>query len=291
MEPVRGADPLPAWASCLPEPGAAQALFAALAEEAGSVESAVQALSGRSQQGEASDKQQREALLKVHQRLVELAEERGTAYGAAFEAYMLHAGARCGAATGTGNTGNFVAVLQVLAVSGEHQSLPAAGPPWPPAKLTVRRPGAGAAACSRPRPHTLLHPGPHPQAGGGEGSRGRGVGVAWGSGVCDPCAAGSGGAGGAAHHAGTGGLGGGCGTDACAPAQAAHAAAPVRCALLLGNNPSSSAWGHAPACRGWHRLAGWLPRTLPPVPPACSCKACLMLGTGCSYAGWASGGA
>lgn len=96
MEPVRGADPLPAWASCLPEPGVAQALYTALAGEAGSVESAVQALSGRSQQAEASDKQQRETLLKVHQRLVELAEERGTPYGAAFEAYMLHAGGRCG---------------------------------------------------------------------------------------------------------------------------------------------------------------------------------------------------
>lgn len=100
MEPVRGADPLPAWASCLPEPVLAQALYTALAGEAGSVESAVQALSGRSQQGEASDKQQRETLLRVHQRLVELAEERGTPYGAAFEAYMLHAGARCGTAAG-----------------------------------------------------------------------------------------------------------------------------------------------------------------------------------------------
>jgi hypothetical protein len=66
-----------------------------LAGEWAPVEAAVEAMSGRSQQpSDSTEKQQREALLKVHQRLVELGQERGTAYGAAFEAYMLHAGGR-----------------------------------------------------------------------------------------------------------------------------------------------------------------------------------------------------
>ena len=66
-----------------------------LAGEWAAVEAAVEAMSGRSQQPtDSTEKQQREALLKVHQRLVELGQQRGTAYGAAFEAYMLHAGGR-----------------------------------------------------------------------------------------------------------------------------------------------------------------------------------------------------
>lgn len=96
MEPVRGEPPLPAWASSLPEADSATAVWAALQGEWGPVEAAVEALSGKSgqQAGEASEKQQREALLRVHQRLVELGTARGTAYAAAFEAYMLHAAGR-----------------------------------------------------------------------------------------------------------------------------------------------------------------------------------------------------
>lgn len=140
MEPVRGADPLPAWASCLPEPVLAQALYTALAGEAGSVESAVQALSGRSQQGEASDKQQRETLLRVHQRLVELAEERGTPYGAAFEAYMLHAGARLEAERGPDAAASALLGAVVFAINAQQE----AGAPA--ALRTMLAPAASVAA-------------------------------------------------------------------------------------------------------------------------------------------------
>lgn len=94
-EPVRGEPalpPLPAWATCLPD---LQTALEARGEDWSSVEAAVEALSGRSQRaGEASDNQQREALLMVNQRLLELGEARGTPYSAAFEAYMLHVGGR-----------------------------------------------------------------------------------------------------------------------------------------------------------------------------------------------------
>jgi hypothetical protein len=88
---------IPLWAQSLPDSGAAVDTWQQLRGAWQPVEAAVDAMAGRSKAGaESTEKTQREALLKVHQRLVELAEERGTAYGSAFEAYMLHAGARCG---------------------------------------------------------------------------------------------------------------------------------------------------------------------------------------------------
>lgn len=90
LEPVRGVEPpLPAWARSLPAPDAALTAWQALRREWEPVEAAVVAMAGRGEQ-----KQQREALLKVHQRLVELGQARGTPYATAFEAYMLHAGGR-----------------------------------------------------------------------------------------------------------------------------------------------------------------------------------------------------
>lgn len=94
-EPVRGEPPLPAWAQSLPDPGAAIATWEQLKGSWEPLAAAVDVMSGRSKPGAAESTQQREALLKVNQRLVELSQERGTAYSAAFEAYMLHAGGRC----------------------------------------------------------------------------------------------------------------------------------------------------------------------------------------------------
>ena len=94
----QGGEAPPAWAQCLPDSETAIRTYEELRGEWGPVEAAVDAMCGRSTgAGEPSEKQQREALLKVHQRLLELGQKRGTAYGAAFEAYMLHAGGRCGA--------------------------------------------------------------------------------------------------------------------------------------------------------------------------------------------------
>lgn len=98
MQP-RGEPPLPAWAQCLPDAEAAVATWKQLKGAWEPVEASLHAMSGRSRPGaESTEKQQREALLKVHQRLVELVQDRGTAYGSAFEAYCLHAGGRCGRA-------------------------------------------------------------------------------------------------------------------------------------------------------------------------------------------------
>ena len=94
---------MPAWAACLRDQEAAVATHKELAGEWAPVEAAVEAMSGRSQQpSDSAEKKQREALLKVHQRLVELGQQRGTAYGAAFEAYMLHAGGRYAGGAGAG---------------------------------------------------------------------------------------------------------------------------------------------------------------------------------------------
>jgi hypothetical protein len=86
------APPLPAWVAYLPDLEGAAATHGRLEGEWGALEAAVEAMAGRSQQ--AGETAQREALLRVHQRLSELGGA-GTPYGAAFEAYMLHAGARC----------------------------------------------------------------------------------------------------------------------------------------------------------------------------------------------------
>lgn len=91
--PARGVEPAPpAWAQCLPAPGTAQAAWEALRDEWEPVEAAVEAMALR--HTEQTEKAQREALLRVHTRLVELSQQRGTPYATAFEAYMLHAGGR-----------------------------------------------------------------------------------------------------------------------------------------------------------------------------------------------------
>lgn len=91
-EPARGVEAQqapPAWGQCLP--GSVLAAWELLRSE-DAVEAAVEAMSLRL--SEHSEKQQREALLKVHTRLIELSQQRGASYATAFEAYMLHAGGR-----------------------------------------------------------------------------------------------------------------------------------------------------------------------------------------------------
>lgn len=90
MAEERPAQGPPAWVACLPNPQAAQVAWQDLQGEWGAVEEAVSLLCGRG----SGQSEQREALLKVHQRLVELGPR--APYATAFEAYMLHAGGRCG---------------------------------------------------------------------------------------------------------------------------------------------------------------------------------------------------
>ena len=94
----RGNSAAPAWHAHLPEPQTVLETWKELSGEWGALEAAVDAMSGRERSGEHSEKQQREALLRVHQKLVELGASRGTPYPLAFAAYMLHAGSRSGAA-------------------------------------------------------------------------------------------------------------------------------------------------------------------------------------------------
>ncbi|KAI7840530.1 hypothetical protein COHA_005686, partial [Chlorella ohadii] len=88
MAEERPAQGPPAWVACLPNPQAAQVAWQDLQGEWGPVEEAVSLLCGRG----SGQSEQREALLKVHQRLLELGPR--AAYATAFEAYMLHAGGR-----------------------------------------------------------------------------------------------------------------------------------------------------------------------------------------------------
>lgn len=88
----------PAWAAHLPESQTAVKAWKELRGEWGEQEAAFLLAMSSSRQSEHSEKQQREALLKVHQKLVELGASRGTPYPLAFAAYMLHAGSRSGAA-------------------------------------------------------------------------------------------------------------------------------------------------------------------------------------------------
>lgn len=116
-----GQPPAPAWAACLPQAEDAVAAWRELEAEWGPVEAAVDAMSGRSQ-GEQTEKAQREALLRVHQRLVDLGQERGTAYPRAFEAYMLHASGRCATGGGCGVGGFGCCLLLSAAPTRPHNS-------------------------------------------------------------------------------------------------------------------------------------------------------------------------
>ena len=91
MSEERPAQGPPAWVACLPNPQAAQVAWQDLQGEWGPVEEAVSLLCGRG----SGQSEQREALLKVHQRLIELGPR--APYATAFEAYMLHTGGRCAA--------------------------------------------------------------------------------------------------------------------------------------------------------------------------------------------------
>lgn len=209
MEPRGGAAPLPAWAACLPDPEAGTATHERLDGEWSQLEAAVEAMAGKSQQ--AGETAQREALLRVHQKLTELCGD-DTSYGDAFEAYMLHAGGRCG----SGRTGGASAVPGVRLHGGLQGSAAGVVPNALHLGLAGRG-GGGSAGENGAWPRVTRNPACRSctllnQVGRGPWARGSRDGSAGSSSLRHQRAAGAGGACGAAQHAGPcrlGGSGGG----------------------------------------------------------------------------------